>query len=51
MLDSIFDDEDDVLAAVSVVLSCDGTNYRSGSLYRRRWDSGYLVNLAPQNTK
>lgn len=37
-------DDDDEMAAVALV--CDETVYRSSKLYRKRWDSVYLRNLA-----
>ena len=41
-------EDDDELAAIAVALKCDETIYRSSCLYRKRWDSEYLVNLAQQ---
>ena len=48
LLNEIMFEDDDESATIVAVLNCDERVYRSSSLYRKRWDSEYLVNLAVQ---
>jgi hypothetical protein len=41
-----FEAEDDELDAMLCLLACDEFSYRTSLIYRKRWDSSYLVSLA-----
>jgi hypothetical protein len=46
-----FEAEDDELDAMLCLLACDEFSYRTSLIYRKRWDSSYLVSLALEEGK